>query len=384
MAKQIKLSEVQIADLLYVSGFSSFCQDDYELVTTIGKRIDKETGGQYPVIVSGGDIYHGITGAAIKGEKAYQIVSVFRLTQDDWALYNEQVSREDKFTILKEIVCESQEEAIEAEKLLQAVNLSELPQNRSRKFIYSRVSTEKQDYVQQKQCISAYFARTGIDPASIDAIIVEKKSGMIDHAERKLGDLLKICKQGDTIYVSQLSRIGRCMSDIFAIVTECCKKGVTIIQCKDGTNIENNSVGGKALLFALSLAAEIEVANIHHLTQMGINARKGMLARDGQFISNSGKVCTHLGNAKGVDTRKAGYARGKQKQNEAMVWRQNSLGYRSVFRWLKEGKSTKEILQEFNAMHKISPKDFSTPRGCELTESLLKRWRVEMKDMLLN
>lgn len=140
------------------------------------------------------------------------------------------------------------------------------------KIIYARCSTEKQDFEQQKECIKQYLKRIG-DNSDIKEV-VEKVSGTIKHTKRKLQEVLEMCKSGDTIYISELSRLGRSMNDLFSIVSYCGEKDITIIQCKDGTIIENKSIGGKALLFALSLAAEIEVENIRQRTKMGLAARK--------------------------------------------------------------------------------------------------------------
>lgn len=140
------------------------------------------------------------------------------------------------------------------------------------KAIYFRVSTDQQDFLQQRQTVYSYLQKVGITDNLSE--VVEKKSGAIRHTERKLNELLKECKNGDTIYISELSRLSRTMTDLFNIITEASDKGVTIVQCKDGTIIENNSIGGKALLFALSLAAEIELNNIRQRTKAGLNARK--------------------------------------------------------------------------------------------------------------
>ena len=140
------------------------------------------------------------------------------------------------------------------------------------KAIYFRVSTDHQDFLQQRQTVYSYLQKVGITGTLPE--VVEKKSGAIRHTERKLSELLSECKNGDTIYISELSRLSRTMTDLFNIITEAGDKGVTIVQCKDGTIIENNSIGGKALLFALSLAAEIELNNIRQRTIAGLNARK--------------------------------------------------------------------------------------------------------------
>lgn len=140
------------------------------------------------------------------------------------------------------------------------------------KAIYNRCSTESQDFNQQMQCINEYLKR--INETDELVHIVEKVSGSVKHTERKLFELLKQCDKGSVIYISELSRLGRNMSDLFQIVSYCGEHDITIVQAKDGTQIENKSIGGKALLFALSLAAEIELANIRQRTMMGLAARK--------------------------------------------------------------------------------------------------------------
>lgn len=140
------------------------------------------------------------------------------------------------------------------------------------KAVYIRCSTDKQDFCQQQHCINQYLERIN-EPTDLYTI-QEKVSGTVKHTKRKLHELLELCEKGSTIYISELSRLGRSMNDLFSIVSYAGEKEITLIQCKDGTTIENKSIGGKALLFALSLAAEIEVDNNRQRTKMGIAARK--------------------------------------------------------------------------------------------------------------
>ena len=191
-------------------------------------------------------------------------------------------------------------------------------------YIYNRCSTEGQDFMQQKNCIENYLNPLNKDIKNIQAI-VEKVSGTVKHTERKLKELLDMCKDGDTIYVSELSRLGRNMSDLFAIVTEASEKGVTLVQCKDGSIIENNSIGGKALLFALSLAAEIEVQNIRQRTKMGLEARKKQLEEHGYFVNRKGEKITdwnaqygkNTGTTRAASCKMANIASCKSKQESA-------------------------------------------------------------------
>lgn len=181
------------------------------------------------------------------------------------------------------------------------------------KYIYYRCSTEGQDFAQQNEVVTEYLRRHGIS-GDIPKI-VEKVSGSVSHKERKLSELLDGCSKGDTIYISELSRLGRNMTDLFSIITEASKKGVTVIQCKDSTVIENESIGGKALLFALSLAAEIELNNIRQRTKAGLDARKSAGKEIGGTKALWGK---NTGADRSDAIRKANEASARSRREKAM------------------------------------------------------------------
>ena len=244
-------------------------------------------------------------------------------------------------------------------------------------FIYQRCSTDRQTYMQQQECVFGYLRSRGIDPSSLD-VVDEHISGTVKHTERKLYGLLMRCGHGDTIYVSELSRLGRNMSDLFQIVTTASDRGIKLVQCKDGSVIENESIGGKALLFALSLAAEIEVANIRQRTNMGLQARKELLARDGFFVSKSGKVCTKFGREKGCDTSAASAASAESKKQAAREWKEKSAGYQWVKRQLQKGVPRKQIIEEFNENRASGMEGFSTSNGAALSAGVLSRWASEI------
>lgn len=244
-------------------------------------------------------------------------------------------------------------------------------------FIYNRCSTERQVYLQQQECIHGYLKRAGIDPSTLE-VTEEHISGTVKHTERKLYGLLMRCQAGDTVYVSELSRLGRNMSDLFQIVTTASDRGIKLVQCKDGSVIENESIGGKALLFALSLAAEIEVANIRQRTNMGLQARKELLARDGFFVSKSGKVCTKFGREKGCDTSAAQIASAESRRASAREWKEKSAGYQWVKRQLQKGVPRKQIIEEFNENRASGMEGFSTSNGAALSAGVLSRWASEI------
>lgn len=250
------------------------------------------------------------------------------------------------------------------------------------RYLYFRASTDGQDFIQQQNCVNIYLNQHGINPEmDIAKTVVEKVSGTIKHTERKLAVLLAKCKEGDTIYISELSRLGRNMSDLFAIVTEACERGIKIVQCKDGSTIENESIGGKALLFALSLAAEIEVANTRQRTQMALDARKKLLETDGCFISKSGRECTKLGRPKGIPNPVGIEAASIARQEAKIRWAEESKGYAWVRTQLAKGKSRALILEEFNELHAADPENYSTREGKPLSKGVLSKWCREMNPL---
>lgn len=261
------------------------------------------------------------------------------------------------------------------------------------RYIYSRCSTDSQDFAQQQNCVNGYLASIRIDPdKEITQTVVEKISGTVNHNERKLSVLLRKCKSGDTIYFSELSRLGRNMVDLNNIVNECCERGIILIQCKDGMKIENESIGGKALLFALSLAAEIEVNNIRQRTNMGLDVRKKRQAKGERWISNTGRECDRLGRpADGIDENGRPYwdlsaaneASCIAKQEAAIRWREQSPAYKMVREWRAMGKTRNEMLAELQSLYEHAPEKFGTPKGQCVTRSVLDRWCREMNPIAI-
>lgn len=259
-------------------------------------------------------------------------------------------------------------------------------------YSYFRVSTLDQDYAQQQNCVNGYLTSIRLDPEKdIAQTVVEKISGTVNHNDRKLSVLLRKCKSGDTIYFSELSRLGRNMVDLNNIVNECCERGIILIQCKDGMKIENESIGGKALLFALSLAAEIEVNNIRQRTNMGLDVRKKRQAKGERWISNTGRECDRLGRpADGVDPKTgkpywdlsaATEAASQKRMDEKIRWKENSSAYKWTMARVREGMPRREIVRLFNEQHKLNPDVYCTRTGKPLTEATLSVWCREMNPL---
>ena len=78
---------------------------------------------------------------------------------------------------------------------------------------YIRVSTSKQHPENQKDEIIRYAENNKI---KVDKWVVEVISGKVLIKGRKLNSLLKTMKKGDTLIVTEISRISRSLTDIMS------------------------------------------------------------------------------------------------------------------------------------------------------------------------
>lgn len=119
---------------------------------------------------------------------------------------------------------------------------------------YLRVSTEKQHLENQQDEIGRYAKENNME---IDRWVMEVVSGKEVHSGRKLGRLISRLKRGDTIIVSEVSRLSRNLTDIMAIMGTCLRRGINIHTTKERYRFDD-SINSKILCFAFGLVAEIE------------------------------------------------------------------------------------------------------------------------------
>lgn len=248
-----------------------------------------------------------------------------------------------------------------------------------RRFIYMRVSTREQTYERQNFVINDYFATNGINPSSIDSIVVEKVTTHKKVKLRKFSHLFDSCKTGDTIYVASLDRVGRTMVETLNIITEACNRDIYIVDCKMKRRIENKTPEGFMFVSIFTMFAEMERNWNNDRTQAAIDAILDEIDRTGKHISRAGNEISHLGRDKGCDTSQARAASIESKQKKAMQWRKTNVGYNAVRRWVYAGQSDEWILEEFHQQHIAQPEHYSTPSGCDLSLPTLRKWKREFK-----
>lgn len=135
---------------------------------------------------------------------------------------------------------------------------------------YLRVSTAHQLPDNQKNEISNFALSKNI---IIDSWIVEIVSGTKKEKERKLGKLLKKLKEGDTLIVTEISRLSRSLTEVMSIMGKILEKHVTLYSTKDHYTFDN-SINSKVLCFAFGLVAEIERNLISARTREALALRK--------------------------------------------------------------------------------------------------------------
>ena len=130
------------------------------------------------------------------------------------------------------------------------------------KVFYARVSTQEQNEARQmeaaKQC-------------ECEKVFLDKASGK--NAERKeLKAMLSFVRQGDTVVVSEISRLARNTADLLSLVNQLNEKGVAFVSLKE--NLDTNTPTGKFMLSIFAAMAEMERETILQRQAEGIAEAK--------------------------------------------------------------------------------------------------------------
>ncbi len=140
----------------------------------------------------------------------------------------------------------------------------------SRTIGYLRVSTIDQDLEKNKADILNLANDKKLGQVEW---IKEKVSGTKDWRKRELGEVFSTLEKGDTVIVSELSRLGRSTLQILEIMKEAKENGIAVHAVKGGWSL-NGSMESKIVLTMFAMIAEIERDLISERTKEGLRARK--------------------------------------------------------------------------------------------------------------
>lgn len=138
-------------------------------------------------------------------------------------------------------------------------------------YAYYRVSTDKQDYENQKYGVLEYCRRQNI---KIDKEVIDNGvSGTVEAKKRHLGALLRKLQTGDVLIISELSRLGRSVIDVLNTCRILTKKKVVCYVVKQGITIDDSPMG-KMMLAVLAATSELERDLISQRTKEALRKKK--------------------------------------------------------------------------------------------------------------
>lgn len=127
---------------------------------------------------------------------------------------------------------------------------------------YTRVSTVAQTLDQQKQALEA---------AGVAKTFSDSMSGARDDRPGLLA-LLEYVREGDTVVVWKLDRLGRNMLHILQTVKELTERGVTLVSTSDG--IDSSTPAGRMMIGVLGSLAEYERELVKERTALKLAASR--------------------------------------------------------------------------------------------------------------
>ncbi len=131
-------------------------------------------------------------------------------------------------------------------------------------YAYVRVSSEKQTRDNQSFAIKEYEK---LNKVMVDKWIEETISSRKPLKKRALGELLEIIGTGDSIIVTEISRLARNLYELAAILQHAIDKGVDVISIKENYHFKND-IQSKVMAYTFGIASEIEREIISTRTKM--------------------------------------------------------------------------------------------------------------------
>ena len=135
---------------------------------------------------------------------------------------------------------------------------------------YLRVSTTDQDVEKNKADILTLANHYNLGQVKF---FEEKVSGKISWHKRRIAQIIEDLKKGDSLVVSEMSRLGRSMLECMEILSIAMERGVHVYSVKGNWRLDQ-SIQSKIIAMAFSMAAEIERDLISQRTKEALRAKK--------------------------------------------------------------------------------------------------------------
>ncbi len=162
--------------------------------------------------------------------------------------------------------------------------------NKYKTIGYCRVSTSMQDANNQELEISRYARNHNI---KVDDYISIEVSSRKDTKARLIDELMEKLEEGDTLIVSELSRLGRSVGQVTTMVDELISNKIKFIAIKENICLNGNGkkdIQTTALVSCFSMLAEIERQLISERTKAGMEMARAKGRLIGRPKGSKGKT----------------------------------------------------------------------------------------------
>src|SRR5215210_7382538 len=127
---------------------------------------------------------------------------------------------------------------------------------------YARVSTSEQDYQYQLD---------ELEKSGCEQIFRDKASGR-QMSRPDFDRMLTYLREGDTVVVWKIDRLGRNFTEMVATMADLFKRGINIVATTQG--IDTSTPMGKAMAYIAGVFAEMEMEYIRERTKGALEERR--------------------------------------------------------------------------------------------------------------
>jgi DNA invertase Pin-like site-specific DNA recombinase len=149
-------------------------------------------------------------------------------------------------------------------------------------YLYSRVSTDKQETENQLSRLRDMYPDA--------AVFEETASGA--KARPVLAALLGLLKEGDTLIVAALDRLGRRTSEILLLIEDLERRKIVLKSIREG--VDYSTIAGRLVTQILVSVAEMERRLIGERTKLALEARRKAGVRLGAPAKYSAEIVAQV------------------------------------------------------------------------------------------
>jgi putative DNA-invertase from lambdoid prophage Rac len=136
---------------------------------------------------------------------------------------------------------------------------------------YIRVSDDKQDVKNQRHEI---LEAARLKDLKIDDFVSITITSRKTNQQRRIDEVLTRLQRGDTLIVTELSRLGRNTAEIIVLVNELVQRSIRLIALKQHIDLTDHDMSSKIIITVFSLLAELERDLISMRTREALAAKK--------------------------------------------------------------------------------------------------------------